>query len=107
MKEIKTKQELLDTLNNSSKPVFVKIGAPWCAPCGQIQRTLLDIEGGYANDYEFFEVDSEEAEDSLIGFLAVYNLPTIVIFKGQDIIFRHSGLLTRPQLTQILDEYKG
>lgn len=107
MKEIKTKQELTDALGNDSKPVFVKVGAPWCAPCGQIQRTLLDIEGGYANDYTFISIDTEQADEDLVSYLSVYNLPTIIIFSGQDIVFRHSGLLTRPQLTQILDEYKG
>lgn len=106
MKEIKTKQELMDALSNS-KPVFLKVGADFCSPCKLLGRTLLDIEGGYANDYEFLEVNSEEAEDSLIGFLAVYNLPTIVIFKGQDIVFRHSGLLTREQLTNLLNELKN
>lgn len=106
MKEIKTKQELTNALSNS-KPVFVKIGAPWCNPCRILERTILDIEGGYANDYEFLEVDSENSEDELIGFLSVYNLPTIVIFKGQDIVFRHSGLLTREQLTNLLNELKN
>lgn len=106
MKEIKTKQELLDNLSDS-KPVFVKIGAPWCAPCSQLQRTILDIEGGYSNDYEFLEINTEEADETLVSFLSVYNLPTTIIFKGQDIVYKHSGLLTRQQLTQTLDNFKG
>ena len=52
MKEIKTKQELEEILNSEdSKRICIKIGAPWCGPCSQIQRTILDIEGAYTDDY--------------------------------------------------------
>lgn len=108
MKEIRTKQELEEILNSEdSKRIFIKIGAPWCGPCSQIQRTILDIEGAYTNDYIFLETNADEAEDTLIGRLGVYNLPTIVIFKGQDEIYRHSGLLTRAQITSLLSELKN
>ena len=105
MKEIKTKQELTDVLSDS-KPIFVDIFAPWCGPCKTLGRTILDIEGGYANDYEFLSINTEEANEDLVSYLAIYNIPTSIIFKGGAEVFRHSGLLNRITLTQILDEYK-
>ena len=107
MKEIRTTQELNEILG-SGKSAFIKIGAPWCGPCGQIQRTILDIEGGYTGDYDFYEADVDEADDELVSRLSVFNLPTIVIYdkKGEE-VFRKSGLLTRAQLTTILDNFKG
>ena len=108
MKEIRTKQELDEILNSGdSKRVFIKIGAPWCNPCKQIQRTILDIEGGYSNDYIFFEVNAEESDEDVVSWLSVFNLPTIVIFKGQEELYRRSGLLTRDQLTNLLNELKN
>ena len=108
MKEIRTKQELDEILNSGdNKRIFIKIGAPWCNPCKQLQRTILDIEGGHTNDYMFFEVDVDESDEDLVSWLGVFNLPTIVIFKNGEEVFRRSGLLTRPQLTQVLDEHKG
>ena len=109
MKEIRTKQELDEILNSGdNKKICIKIGAPWCGPCSQIQRTILDIEGGYTGDYDFYEVDADEADDELVSRLSVFNLPTIVIYdkKGEE-VFRKSGLLTRAQLTTILDNFKG
>lgn len=106
MKEIRTTQELNEILG-SGKSAFIKIGAPWCGPCSQIQRTILDIEGGYSNDYLFLEINVDEADDELVSRLSVFNLPTIVIYdkKGEE-VFRKSGLLTRAQLTTILDNFK-
>lgn len=107
MKEIKTKQELDEILGSGdNKMVLAKIYADWCQPCKVLGRTLLDIEGAYTDDYVFLEVNADEDEDTLIGRLGVYNLPTIVIFKGQDEIYRHSGLLTRAQITSLLDNFK-
>lgn len=108
MKEIRTKQELDEILNSGdSKKTFIKIGAPWCAPCGKIQRTILDIEGGYPNDYIFLEVDADESDEDLVSWLSVFNLPTIVIFKNGEELYRRSGLLTRDQLTNLLNELKN
>lgn len=107
MKEIRTKQELEEILSSGdSKKICIKIGAPWCGPCGQIQRTILDIEGGYSNDYTFLEVDADQSDD-LVSYLGIYNLPTIVIFKGYEELFRRSGLLSRLQMTNLLDELKN
>ncbi len=107
MKEIRTTQELNEILG-SGKSAFIKIGAPWCNPCKTLERTILDIEGGYTGDYDFYEVDADEADDELVSRLSVFNLPTIVIYdkKGEE-VFRKSGLLTRAQLTTILDNFKG
>lgn len=107
MKEIRTTQELNEILG-SGKSAFIKIGAPWCGPCSQIQRTILDIEGGYTVDYDFYEVDADQSDEDLVSRLSVFNLPTIVIYnkKGEE-VFRKSGLLTRAQLTSLLDELKN
>lgn len=106
MKEIRTTQELNEILG-SGKSAFIKVGAPWCNPCKTLGRTILDIEGGYTGNYDFYEVDADEA-DELVSRLSVFNLPTIVIYdkKGEE-VFRKSGLLTRAQLTSLLDNFKG
>ena len=107
MKEVKTKQELNEVLSSgNNKKIFIRIHANWCQPCKVLGRTILDIEGGYSNDYIFLEVDADQSDD-LVSYLGIYNLPTIVIFKGQEEVFRKSGLLTRAQLTTILNNFKG
>ena len=108
MKEIRTKQELNEILNSGdNKLVLLKAWAGYCQPCKILGRTLLDIEGGYANDYVFLGLDCEEGDDDVVSFLSIYNLPTIIIFKKGEEVFRKSGLLTRAQLTSLLDELKS
>lgn len=106
MKEIKTKQELDEILGSSSKNIFLKVGADFCNPCKLLERTILDIESGYSNDYEFLEINTEEADEALVSYLAIYNIPTSIIFKGGAEVFRHSGLLNRITLIQVLDKFK-
>ena len=108
MKEIRTKQELDEILNSGdNKLVLVKAWAGYCQPCKTLGRTLLDIEGGYANDYIFLGLDCEESDEDLVSWLGVFNLPTVVIFKNGEEVFRRSGLLTRDQLTNLLNELKN
>lgn len=108
MKEIRTKQELDEILNSGdNKLVLLKAWSDYCQPCKILGRTLLDIEGGYANDYVFLGLDCEEGDDDVVSFLSIFNLPTIIIFKKGEEVFRKSGLLTRAQLTSLLDNFKG
>lgn len=106
MKEIRTKQELDEILNSESRKVFAKTGTSWCNPCGQLQKIILDVEGAYLNDYLFVGIDCDESDDDLINLLSIYNLPTIIVFNGHEELYRRSGLLTRAQLTTILDNFK-
>lgn len=108
MKEIRTKQELDEILSSeNNKKIFIRVHADWCAPCQVLGRTILDIEGGYSNDYLFLEVNVDESDEDLVSRLSVFNLPTIVIFKGYEELFRRSGLLSRLQMTNLLDELKN
>ncbi len=109
MKEIRTKQELDEILSSeNNKKIFIRVHADWCAPCQVLGRTILDIEGGYSNDYLFLEVDADEADDDIVNNLGIYNLPTIILYnkKGEE-VYRCSGLLTKPQLASILNDYKN
>lgn len=106
MKEIRTTQELNEILG-SGKSAFIKIGAPWCNPCSIMSKTISNIEGDYIEDYNFCEINADEADDDIVNNLGIYNLPTIILYnkKGEE-VYRCSGLLTKPQLVSILNDYK-
>ncbi len=100
--EIKTKAELEENIKSGIS--LIKVGAAWCGPCGVTQKNIEEISDNYEN-VKFLEIDSEEADDELISYLSVFNLPTILIFKDSEQVFRHIGLMNRAQLTTELNKY--
>lgn len=102
MKEIKTKSELGE--NVKSGVSLIKVGATWCAPCGVTQRNIESIEGNYSN-VKFLEIDADEADDNLVSYLSVFNLPTIIIYKNSEEVYRQIGLMNKNQLTETLNKY--
>lgn len=101
MKEIKTKEEL-DEITKSGVSL-IKVGAAWCGPCGVTQKNIESIADNYEG-VNFIEVDAEEA-DELVSHLSVFNLPTIIIYKDSEPVYRHVGLMNKAQITEALNKY--
>lgn len=100
--EIKTKEEL-DEITKSGVSL-IKVGASWCGPCNVTQKNIEGISDNY-KDVKFLDIDSEEADEELVSYLSVFNLPTILIFKDSEQVYRHVGLMNRAQLTTELNKY--
>jgi thioredoxin 1 len=100
--EIKTKAELEENIKNGVS--LIKVGAAWCGPCNVTQKNIEGISDNY-KDVKFLDIDSEEADEELVSYLSVFNLPTILIFKDSEQVYRHVGLMNRAQLTTELNKY--
>lgn len=101
--EIKTKEEFIESTKEGIS--LIKVGATWCGPCNVTQKNIESIDDDKYEDVKFLDINSEEADDELVGYLSVFNLPTILIFKNSEQVFRHIGLLNKNQLTEILNKY--
>ncbi len=102
MKEIKTKQELEE--NTKDCITLIKVGATWCAPCGVAQKNIESIECNYST-VKFIEIDVEEADENLVSYLSIYSLPTLILYKNSEEVFRHLGLMNQKQLIELLNKY--
>lgn len=108
IKQIKNKQELEKFLNNCEEEkifAMVKFGAVWCGPCKILNQTLEQIDGKI-DKFSIAEIDVDYCPELATEY-EVYNIPTMLFFRGKDFERRLVGAMPKEQLTERIQQIKG
>lgn len=85
-----------------SKPVVVDFFAEWCGPCKLMTPVLHEVKEKVGDRVTILKMDIDKNP----GFSHRYNIqavPTLVIFKDGNIIWRKSGVVPSREILQHLD----
>ena len=93
--------EVLD----SAEPVLVDFWAPWCGPCRQIAPMVEELAGENAGSVKIGKVNIDENPKAAQDY-GVQSIPTLMIFKGGEVVERFVGAQPKVRLQQALDEVK-
>jgi thioredoxin 1 len=83
-------------------PVLVDYWAEWCGPCKMIAPILDEIAGDYAGKLTVAKLNIDENQQVPAKY-GVRGIPTLMLFKGGDVIATKVGALSKSQLTAFLD----
>ncbi len=86
----------------STQPVLVDFWAPWCGPCKMIAPVLDELATEYADKARIVKVNIDDHQD-LAGQYNVRAIPTLLLFKGGQVIEQMVGMKSKRDLKLSLD----
>ncbi len=75
---------------NGEKPVLVDFFATWCGPCRMMHPVLDELKTLVGDKIDILKVDVD-ANRPLSSKYQIASVPTLIIFKGGQIVWRGSG----------------
>ncbi len=98
-------------LNNTNYDEFTKDGvvlvdifAEWCGPCKQIAPIVDDISIEYQDRAKVGKLDADNNSE-IVAKLSIRNIPTILIFKDGEIVEKTVGMISKAQLSELLNKH--
>lgn len=74
--------------------------AEWCMPCKQLAPVLTQIENEFDN--VIVEKINVDENDEVTEYYGIRNIPTLIIFKGDQQVDKVVGSLSKDKLVELL-----
>ncbi|MEX2594976.1 MAG: thioredoxin [Anditalea sp.] len=91
-----------DEIIKSEKPLLVDFWAEWCGPCKMIGPIVEEIAGEYDGKAVIGKVDVD-ANPAVAAKFGIRSIPTLLYFKGGEIVDKQVGAVPKAVLAQKLD----
>ena len=89
----------------SEKPVLVDFFAEWCGPCKMMSPILKEVKDSLGDDVTIIKVDVDKNPQAAAAY-QIQGVPTLIVFKKGEAVWRQSGVVPKAGLVQILQQFK-
>lgn len=96
--------ENFDSVIEQNSMVILDFWASWCGPCKTLAPVFEEL-AKHNPDVFFGKVNTEEAVELAQAF-QVRSIPTIMAFKGGELIFEQAGLLPPQGFMTLLEQIR-
>ncbi|MBP5489349.1 MAG: thioredoxin [Lachnospiraceae bacterium] len=102
MDSLNVTRSKFEDLLAGEKPVLVDFWASWCGPCRMMAPIVEEIAAEHA-ELAVAKVNVDD-EPELAQKYKVMNIPTLLLFRGGDIVKRQIGAVSKSRLEEMLKD---
>ncbi len=95
-----------DFIRQSDVPVLVDFFADWCGPCHMLAPVLKDLKSAWGDKIRLIKVDTE-AHPEIAREFQISGIPTLILFKGGQVVHRTSGVMPLARLQAEFGRFVG
>ena len=100
-----TSQNFKTTVSAATTPVLVDFWAPWCGPCKALAPILQDAKAELGDAVKIVKIDVDKNQE-LASRFQVQGVPTLILFKQGNQLWRQSGVVPKHELVQLLRSHQ-
>ena len=90
------KNNFIEEVMNSEKPVLVDFWASWCGPCRMVIPVVEKIAEEYP-EYKVVKVNVDE-EQELAAQFGVMSIPTLMVVRNGEVVNKSVGAKNKKQI---------
>lgn len=84
--------------------VLVDFFATWCGPCKMMHPVLEQVKATLGDKIRIIKVDVDNHNDTA-GRYGIQSVPTLMLFRNGEILYRQSGAMSKSDLMTLLDPF--
>lgn len=92
-----TRDEFLEQMQKSTRPVVVDVWATWCIPCRQMTPALDRVRDEFAGRVDVRKLDAD-SNPELVRELGVMGVPTMIVYRQGREVARRVGAQSEDRL---------
>jgi thioredoxin 1 len=101
---ILTNENFAAEVEQSDVPVLVDFWADWCMPCKMVAPVVEELANEYEGKLKVGKIDVD-AQSELAARFNVMSIPTLIVFKGGEVVGQRVGAVPRPAIEALFKEF--